>query len=161
MIIINRYTRIFVFLGTLYFSISVNHTKYDHTWRSTIRSECISGTITSADTYDRVIARTWENATITFLKTQRTRARGTRALDGQKTQVLRDGPLHLAGYGPKDTRRLGAGVSVHLTYDDDNGDGRIGILIVLANSTTNNEQTNLPCACIRVGVRMYVIRCAW
>ena len=27
--------------------------------------------------------------------------------------------LHLAGYGPKDTRRLGAGVSVHLTYDDD------------------------------------------
>jgi len=63
--------------------------------------------------------------------------------------------LHLAGYGPKDIRRLGAGVSVHLTYDDDKR-RRKSILIVLANSTTNNEQTNLPCACIRVGVRLYV-----
>lgn len=62
--------------------------------------------------------------------------------------------LHLAGYGAKDTRILDAGVSVHLTYGDN--DGKVGILIVLANSTTNNEQTNLPCACINTCVyRVY------
>jgi hypothetical protein len=33
--------------------------------------------------------------------------------------------LHLAGYGAKDTRILGAGVSVHLTYGDN--DGIVGI----------------------------------
>jgi len=49
-------------------------------------------------------------------------------------------------------------------YNDDN-DGKVGILIVLANSTTNNEQTNLPCACVHgyvcvcvCVIRGYVVR---
>jgi len=36
-------------------------------------------------------------------------------------------------------------------------DGKVDVLIVLANSTTKNEQTNLPCTCTHV--YLYVRMC--
>jgi len=40
-----------------------------------------------------------------------------------------------------------------------NHDGKVDVLIVLANSITKNEQTNLPCTCTHVCIYMCMYVC--
>jgi len=89
-----------------------------------------------------------------FPKTQRTRARCTRALGGQKTQVLRDGPFYT--WPDTELRILGAGVSVHLTYG--NNDGKVGIYTNRACEFNHEQRTNEFTVCVYkyVCVRMYI-----